>query len=80
MHKAQAVADLTLRLARVTTTEHARTALERALRSTGLTHAMTIRDTDLEALLQALAAEGGAIQSIAEQIAMHSDGDGPLAA
>ncbi len=80
MNKAQATADLTMRLARVTTVDNALAIVQRAFRTTGLTNAHTIRESDMNALLQALAAEGGTIQTIAEQLAIEGDGHGPLAA
>ena len=71
MHKAQAVADLSLELASVTGTERALEIINRALRATGLTHATTISDAEMQNLLMAVAAEGGPIQQLAEQIAIH---------
>ncbi len=80
MNKAQATADLTMRLARITTVEDARTLVQRAFRATGLSNAISIRESDMDALLQVLASEGGAIQAMAEQLAIEGDGHGPLAA
>ena len=71
MHKAQAVADLALELASVTSTERALEIINRALRATGLRHATTIDEADMQRLLIAVAAEGGPIQQMAEQIAIH---------
>jgi hypothetical protein len=79
MNKSQMMMMLTTRLARVTTADHARAVLQRALRSTGLTYTDTLRDADVDALLQGLAAEGGAIQTLAEQLAVDDD-RGPRAA
>ena len=70
MNKSQAVADLSIQLSSVTTTERAQEVIQRALRTAGLTNSPVIDETDLVALLQAIAAEGGAIQEIAEQIAV----------
>ncbi len=71
MHKAQAVADLSLELAGVTSAERALEIINRALRVTGLRHAITIDEADMQRLLVAIAAEGGPIQQMAEQIAIH---------
>ena len=71
MHKAQAVADLSLELASVTSAERALEIINRALRSTGLRHATQIDEADMQRLLVAVAAEGGPIQLMAEQIAIN---------
>jgi hypothetical protein len=71
MHKAQAIADLSLELASVTSAERAIEIINRALRATGLRHATTIDEADMQRLLVAIAAEGGPIQQMAEQIAIH---------
>ncbi len=70
MNKSQAVADLSIQLSSVTTAERAQEVIQRALRTAGLTNRPVIDEADLVALLQAVAAEGGAIQEIAEQIAV----------
>ena len=70
MNKSQAVADLSIQLSSVTTAERAQEVIQRALRTAGLTNSPLIDEADLVALLQAIAAEGGAIQEIAEQIAV----------
>jgi hypothetical protein len=70
MNKSQAVADLSIQLSSVTTAERAQQVIQRALRTAGLTNSPVIDEADLVALLQAVAAEGGAIQEIAEQIAV----------
>ncbi len=71
MLKAQAVADLALMLTQVTSPDRAQDAIRRALRSTGLSNATRIEDTDMHELLAALAAEGGPIQDLAVQIAIY---------
>ena len=88
MHKAQAVADLSLELANFTSPERAIEIINRALRASGLRHATTIDEAEMQRLLTAVAAEGGPIQLMAEQIAINGialDGDagsfvGPSAA
>ncbi len=70
MNKSQAVADLSIQLSSVTTAERAQQVIQRALRTAGLTNSPVIDEADPVALLQAIAAEGGAIQEIAEQIAV----------
>ena len=72
MNKSQAVADLSFQLAGVTTTDLAQQAIRRAMRVTGLTHATQISEGDMNSLLQALAAEGGVVQQLAEQLAIQS--------
>ena len=71
MLKAQAVADLALMLTQVTSPDRAQDAIRRALRSTGLTNATHVSDTDMHELLAALAAEGGPVQDLAVQIAIY---------
>jgi hypothetical protein len=71
MHKAQAVADLSFELASVTTTERALEIINRALRRAGLQNATTIDDAQMNELIAAIGIEGGAIQEIAEQLAIH---------
>jgi hypothetical protein len=82
MNKSQAIADLAIQLSEVTTAENALTMIQRALRMSGLTHVNSLTDADMNELLSALAAEGGLIQNIAEQIAINGlDADmGPTAA
>ena len=80
MNKAQPTAGLTMRIARITTVEDARTLVQRAFRVTGLSNATSIRDSDMDALLQVLGTEGGAIQAMAEQIDICGGGHGPIAA
>jgi hypothetical protein len=70
MNKSQAVADLSVQLSSVTSAERAQEVIQRALRTAGLTNSPVIDESDLATLLQAIAAEGGAIQEIAEQIAV----------
>ncbi|MBM3140382.1 MAG: hypothetical protein FJZ92_09265 [Chloroflexi bacterium] len=76
MLKTQGIADLAIMLSAVTTTDRARAAIQRALSSTGLTRAQTLSETDVQRLLTALAAQGGVIEEIATQIAIHGIGDG----
>ena len=80
MDKSQAISDLSIALSGVTTTDNALTLIQRALRVTGLSNATTIGNTDMNALLQALASEGGAIQELAELIAINGLDTGPKAA
>ena len=75
MHKAQAIADLSFELASVTSTERALDIINRALRMTGLASATMIDDAQMNQLLTAIAIEGGAIQEIAEQLAVHGIDD-----
>jgi hypothetical protein len=70
MLKTQAIADLAMMLSGVTSTDRARMAIQRALNSTGLMQAHTLDQLDLQRLLMAIAAEGGAIEEIARQIAV----------
>lgn len=70
MNKSQAIADLSLQLSEVTTVERTQEIIQRALRATGLTNSPTIDETQLNELLQAISVEGGAIQEIAEQVAI----------
>ena len=70
-NKAQVVADLTMQLAEITSVDRAGAVIQRALRSTGLSNAPMLEEQDLTSLLQAIAIEGGPIQELAEQIALH---------
>ena len=70
MNIGQAVADLSIQLSTVTTGERAQEIIQRALRTTGLNNNPVIDDEELNTLLQAIAGEGGAIQEMAEQIAV----------
>ncbi len=70
MNKSQAIADLSLQLSEVTTVERTQEIIQRALRATGLTNSPTLDETQLNELLQAISVEGGAIQEIAEQVAI----------
>ncbi len=72
MLKAQAVADLAIMLTGVISTDRAQQAIQRALRTTGLTYATRVDSDEFQQLLAALAAEGGPIQELAERIAMYS--------
>jgi len=71
MHRSQAIADLAVSLSAVTAVETAMRSIRRALRVTGLEHAQLLDERDMHRLLAAIAAEGGVLQSIAEQIAIH---------
>ncbi len=71
MNKAQIVADLTIQLSEITSVDRAGAVIHRALRSTGLSNAPTLDEQDITSLLQAIAAEGGPVQELAEQIALH---------
>lgn len=70
MNRGQAVADLSIQLSAVTTIERAQEIIQRALRSTGLTHSTIIDEAGMDSLLEAIAGESGAIQELAEQIAV----------
>ncbi len=70
MNRGQAVADLSIQLSTVTTVERAQEIIRRALRTTGLSNSPTIDDAGMDAMLEAIAGEGGAIQELAEQIAV----------
>ena len=71
MFKSQAVADLAVMLSGVTSMDVVETAITRALRASGLADASTIDDSELLRLLAALAAEGGPMEQIAVQVAVH---------
>jgi hypothetical protein len=78
MNKAQAIADIAYQLSAITTPDRAASLIQRALRVTGLSHQSTITPDDVTELLRAIAAEGGPIQEIAQQIALYGLGnDGP---
>ncbi len=70
MLKTQAIADLAIMLSGVTSTDRARMTIQRALASTGLMQAQTLDQGDLRRLLMAIAAEGGAMEEVARQIAV----------
>ena len=67
-------------LMRVTTADDTTGVMQRALRVSGLTHATSIDERDMLALLHALAAEGGAIQELAQDIALNGIDPEPRAA
>lgn len=69
--RSQVVADLAIQLAEVTSIERTGEILQRALRATGLTNATLFNDQDIQVLLQAVAAEGGLVQQLAEDIAVN---------
>lgn len=70
MFLSQAVADLQLLLAGVTTPEHARDMVHDALKRSGLSREPLVTEAELRQLLAAIAAEGGVVTEIAEQLAM----------
>ena len=74
MFTSQAVADFALLLTSVTTVEEADSAIKRALRATGLQNTPTVDDEDISRLLVALAAQGGPIEEMAVQLAIHGLG------
>ena len=67
--RSQLMADLTIQLSAATSVENAINTVRRALRVTGLTNTPLLNETDVTHLLQAIAAEGGLLESIAQQIA-----------
>ncbi len=71
MFTSQAVADIAMMLTSVTSVEHADRAITQALRSTGLLSTPTVDQQDIDRLLVALAAQGGPIETIAVQLAIH---------
>ena len=71
MNRGQAIADLSIQLTAVTSVERAQEIIQRALRTAGLTNAPIIDEMGMSSLLQDRAAEGGAIQEIAEQVAVN---------
>lgn len=70
MFLSQAVADLQLLLAGVTTPEHARDMVHDALKRSGLSREPLVTEAELRQLLAAIAAEGGVVTEVAEQLAM----------
>lgn len=68
--RSQVVADLATQLSAVTPVENAITTIRGALRVTGLTNTPILNEIDVTHLLQAIAAEGGMLESIAQQIAV----------
>jgi phage-related minor tail protein len=69
MDKAQAVSELSRALAAVAAPDETSEIIRRALRVAGLSNASNVNERDVVSLLQALAAEGGAIEELAQQIA-----------
>jgi hypothetical protein len=67
--RSQVMADLAIQLSAVTPVENAINTVRRALRVTGLTNTPILNAVDVNHLLQAIAAEGGMLESIAQQIA-----------
>lgn len=70
MLKAQAIADLSFELAEIQGTDRALQTIRRALRATGLDRATSLDEHETHLLLIAIAAEGGPLQQIAEQLAL----------
>jgi hypothetical protein len=70
MRTSEAIAELTMLLSCVTSTDRAGAAVERALLATGLAGTRNLDGTDMQRLLAALATEGGAIEQIAIQVAV----------
>jgi hypothetical protein len=68
--RSQVMADLTIQLSAVTPVENAINTVRRALRVTGLTNTPLLNEVDVNHLLQAIAAEGGMLESIVQQIAV----------
>lgn len=67
--RSQVMADLAIQLSAVTPVENAINTLRRAFRVTGLTHTPLLNESDVMHILEAIAAEGGMLESIAQQIA-----------
>ncbi|MCC6237623.1 MAG: hypothetical protein IT299_08620 [Dehalococcoidia bacterium] len=67
--RSQVMADLAIQLSTVTPVEDAINTVRRALRVTGLTHTPLLNEADVMHLLEAIASEGGMLESIAQQIA-----------
>lgn len=70
MLKAQAIADLSFELAETQGTDRALQTIRRALRTTGLDRSPTLDHAEMHLLLLAIAAEGGPLQQLAEQLAL----------
>ena len=69
MNKGQAIADLSLELTTVPMIERSHEIIQKALRATCLSKNPVITDDNMDSLLQVIAAEGGLIRELAEQIA-----------
>jgi hypothetical protein len=72
MHRALSIDDLSRELGKVTSRSDARALLNRAARVVGVAPNRPLELKELLMVCQSLAAEGGAIQTIAEQIATMS--------
>lgn len=83
-HHSQVVADIAIALSAGTSVEAAMHSIRQALRVTDLEHRQMLDERDVHELLATIAMEGGALQSIAEQIAVdglpHSAPETPTAA
>jgi hypothetical protein len=72
MHRALSIDDLARELGRVTARSDARALLSRAARAAGVAPDRPLVLDQLLLVCQSLAAEGGAIETVAQQIAMAS--------
>lgn len=72
MQRALSIDDLTRELGRVTSRSDARALLNRAARVAGVAPNRPLDIKELLMVCQSLAAEGGAIQTVAEEIAVAS--------
>jgi hypothetical protein len=75
MYGALSINDLSRELGKVTSRSDARALLNRAARVVGVAPNRPLELKELLMVCQSLAAEGGAIQTVAEQIATTSLGD-----
>lgn len=72
MHRALSIDDLSRELDKVTSRSDARALLNRAARVAGVAPDRPLELKELLMVCQSLAAEGGAIQTVVEQIAVAS--------
>ena len=70
MLRAQTIADLSFELAETQGTDRALQTIRRALRTTGLDRTTSLNESETRLPLIAIAAEGGPLQQIAEQLAL----------
>lgn len=77
MQRARTIDDLTRDLGRLTSLADARAILNRAARVAGVPSDRALDTRQLVLVCSALAAEGGSIQALAEEIASASMGDAP---
>lgn len=75
MHRALSIDDLSRELGKVTSRSDARALLNRAARVAGVAPSRPLNLKELLMVCQSLAAEGGAIQAVADQIAVASLND-----